>query len=276
MRPVSKALWFIESHYADDLTLEDIAAASGVGRFHLSRAFEAGTGLSVMRYVRARRLAEAARALAAGAPDILQLALTARYASHEAFTRAFRYAFGLTPEQLRAKGDLTGLSLMEPNRMDKLPTLPLAEPRLVEGPAKTLAGLKMRYAHDAIAGIPSQWQRFNAMEGDVPGRTGEASYGVCMTGDAAGFDYIACVEVKPSATIEGELTRLVIAPQTYAVFAHAGHITEMRATFDAIWNGWFPKSGRKMAEAPLFERYGPEFDAETGNGGFEIWIPLKA
>jgi AraC family transcriptional regulator len=276
MRPVSKALWFIESHFAGELSLEDVAEASGVGRFHLARAFEITTGLSVMRYVRARRLTEAARQLAAGAPDILQLALQAGYASHEAFTRAFRTTFGLTPEQLRATGDLTKLPLMEPSRMDKEPLTPIAEPRLVEGPAMTLGGLKVRYAYDGTAGIPAQWQRFNALEDEVPGRTGDAAYGVCMNDDGTGFDYIACVEVRPSVAIGGELTRLSLAAETYAVFTHRGRITEMRATFDAIWNGWFPKSGRKMAEAPLFERYGPEFDAHTGNGGFEIWIPLKA
>src|SRR5665811_2453814 len=101
MYPAQKALWFIESHLADELTLDEIAAIGGVSRFHMVRAFAAATGLSVMRYVRARRLTEAARALAGGAPDILSLALEADYGSHEAFTRAFRDQFGITPEALR-------------------------------------------------------------------------------------------------------------------------------------------------------------------------------
>ncbi|HEY0567659.1 MAG TPA: AraC family transcriptional regulator, partial [Xanthobacteraceae bacterium] len=94
MNPAEKALWFIESHLAGPLTLDEIAAIGGVSRFHMVRAFAAATGLSVMRYVRARRLSEAARALAGGAPDILSLALDADYGSHEAFTRAFRDHFG--------------------------------------------------------------------------------------------------------------------------------------------------------------------------------------
>jgi AraC family transcriptional regulator len=94
MNPAQKALWFIESHLADPLTLDEVAAVAGVSRFHLVRAFAAATGFSVMRYVRARRLSEAARALANGAPDILTVALDADYGSHEAFTRAFRDHFG--------------------------------------------------------------------------------------------------------------------------------------------------------------------------------------
>src|ERR1700722_17711908 len=106
MNPAQKALWFIESHLADELTLDEIAAIGGISRFHMVRAFAAATGLSVMRYERVRRLSEAARALASGAPDILSRALEADYGSHEAFTRAFRDHFGVTPEAVRASARL--------------------------------------------------------------------------------------------------------------------------------------------------------------------------
>src|ERR1700761_1511864 len=119
MNPAQKALWYIESHLAKALTLEEISAVAGVSRFHLVRAFAAATGFSVMRYVRARRLTEAARALAGGAPDILSLALEADYGSHEAFTRAFRDHFGVTPEAVRAATRIDHLNLQEPVIMDQ-------------------------------------------------------------------------------------------------------------------------------------------------------------
>jgi AraC family transcriptional regulator len=49
MNPAQKALWFIEGHLADPLTLDEVAAIGGVSRFHMVRAFAAATGLSVMR-----------------------------------------------------------------------------------------------------------------------------------------------------------------------------------------------------------------------------------
>src|SRR6266566_965810 len=118
MNPAQKALWFIESHLAGNLSLDEIAGVAGVSRFHMVRAFAAATGFSVMRYVRARRLTEAARALARGAPDILTLALDSEYGSHEAFTRAFRDHFGMTPEAVRAATCLNQLKLQEPILMD--------------------------------------------------------------------------------------------------------------------------------------------------------------
>jgi AraC family transcriptional regulator len=119
MDPVGKALWFIESHFAGDITLEEIAEAGGVSRYYMSRAFGTVTGHSAMRYVRGRRLTEAAKSLSAGAADILSVALEAGYGSHEAFTRAFREQFGLTPETVRAQRHLDNLALLEPIKMDE-------------------------------------------------------------------------------------------------------------------------------------------------------------
>src|SRR4051794_4899338 len=117
--PVGKALWFIESHFAEEISLDDVAAAAGVSRYHMSRAFSVATGQSVMRYARARRLTESAKALANGAPDILRVAIDAGYGSHEAFTRAFRDQFGITPEMFREQATTEHPLLLEPIRMDE-------------------------------------------------------------------------------------------------------------------------------------------------------------
>jgi AraC family transcriptional regulator len=119
MNPVGKALWFIESHFASEITLDEIANIAGVSRYHMTRAFGDMTGRSIMRYVRGRRLTEAARALAGGATDILAVALDAGYGSHEAFTRAFREQFRLTPEGIRRQGHLGDLKLVEPIKMEE-------------------------------------------------------------------------------------------------------------------------------------------------------------
>ena len=197
MNPAQKALWYIESHLARPLTLDEIAGVSGVSRFHLVRAFGAATGLSVMRYVRARRLSEAARALANGAPDILSLALDADYGSHEAFTRAFRDHFGVTPEAVRAATCLDHLRLQEPIVMNSTALDHLKAPRFETGKPLLVAGVGERCTHEnGGAGIPNQWQQFHHSVDHIPGRIGKVSYGVCCNGDDAGnFDYIAGVEV---------------------------------------------------------------------------------
>jgi AraC family transcriptional regulator len=277
MNPAQKALWYIETHLADALSLDEIAGIAGVSRFHMVRAFAAATGFSVMRYVRARRLSVAARALAAGAPDILQLALEADYGSHEAFTRAFRDHFGVTPETVRAATCLDHLKLQEPIVMDQTFLDNLQPPRFLTGKALLVAGVGERIDHENNgAGIPHQWQRFHQKVGDIPNRVGNIAYGVCCNGDDSGnFDYIAGVEVSDFSELPREFSRVRIPEQRYAVFTHAEHISTIRRTINTAWNHWLPSSGMKAADAPSFERYDENFDPATGNGGLEIWIPVR-
>ena len=71
--PIRKAIWYVESHFASPIGLDDIAEVSGLSRFHFSRTFAQTTGLPVSSYLRGRRLSQAAQVLAEGAPNILPL-----------------------------------------------------------------------------------------------------------------------------------------------------------------------------------------------------------
>jgi AraC family transcriptional regulator len=277
VNPVNKAIWFIESHFAEEMSLDQIAAVAGVSRFHLSRAFGLATGYSVMEYVRARRLTEAAGALAAGAPDILAVALDSAYASHEAFTRAFRDQFGLTPEKVREQGHLNNITLKEPFKMNDNLLVNLDPPRFEDGRTLLIAGLSERYSESTNAGIPALWQRFVPHLGHVPGQIGHVAYGVVYNGDGAGnIDYMAGVEVSSFSALPPEFSRLQIPEQKYAIFTHRGHISDIRRTWHTIFNLWLPQSGRKLAHAPEIERYSEDFDGRTGLGTVEIWIPLSS
>jgi AraC family transcriptional regulator len=281
MNPANKALWYIESHLAEPLALDEIAGIGGVSRFHMVRAFAAATGFPVMRYVRARRLTEAARALARGAPDILSLALDADYGSHEAFTRAFRDHFGMTPEAVRAATCLDKLKLQEAILMDSTISDTLAAPRFETAKAFLVAGIGERVSCDNGAIIPGLWQRFHREIAEVPAGADKAAtpvaYGVCCNGDDAGnFDYIAGIEVLDFSGLPRRFASIRIPEQRYAVFTHAEHVASIRRTANAIWNHWLPASGLTAADAPNFERYDARFDPVTGDGGLEIWVPITA
>jgi AraC family transcriptional regulator len=192
----ARALWYIESHLSGDLSLETVAGAVGVSRFHLSRAFTMTAGCAFAAYVRARRLSLAAKTLEHGAPDILAVALDAGYGSHEAFTRAFGQQFGLTPDELRERGDAAGLDLMEALRMDDTSATLIAPPRVVRSDALLIFGLGQRYVR-TNAGIPSQWNRFVPYLGTIEHQIGHVTYGViCNTDEAGSIDYICGVQVR--------------------------------------------------------------------------------
>ena len=274
--PVAKAVWFIESHFKQEITLDDAAAVAGVSRYHLSRLFGLAVGCSFIRYLRGRRLTEAARALADAAPDILSVAIDTGYGSHEAFTRAFRDQFGLTPELLRASGSLEQIQLMEPIRMDETLLTTLEPPRFETRGTFLVAGLSERYDSTTSAGIPAQWPRFAPYLGNIPGQVGRTAYGVlCNSDDEENTDYISGVEVAGFSHVQPELARLRIPGQQYAVFVHRDHVSAIRRTWFTIFNQWLPAFAYRTTGGPEFERYGPEFDPRTGMGGFEIWIPVS-
>ena len=275
MYPVERALWFIENRLEAEISLRAIADAAGVSAHHLARAFATATGSSLMRYARGRRLSEAARALATGAPNILSVALAAGYGSHEAFTRAFGEQFGMTPEECRAIGKLDRLALVEPIRMDKSLLIDLEEPRFAESEEILIAGLGARYTFATNEGIPAQWQRFAPHIGNLAHQAGPETYGVCCNADNAGnFEYIAGVRVAEFGDLPAGFATLRISPQRYAVFRHPGHVSMLRRTHYTIWNKWLPASGLRFTDGPSFERYGRDFDPRTGLGTIEVWMPV--
>jgi len=177
---------------------------------------------------------------------------------------------------VRATRDLEALNLVEPIVLDASLRTDLPPPRLEQGRALLIAGLSGRYGCEGPGGIPAQWQRFGEHIGHIPGALGDAAYGVVLNGDDLGnFDYVSGVEVADFSDLPEGFVSVRIPPQLYAVFHHAEHVSTIRRTMHTIYTQWLPASDYEPADAPFFERYGPEFDPRTGEGGLEAWIPIK-
>lgn len=273
--PVRRALWYLETHLADDIVLDDVAAVAGVSRFRLARTFLAVTGMPVMHYLRRRRLSEAALQLADGAPDILAVALRWGYGSHEAFTRAFRTHFDITPERVRDVSNLLNLNVTEPLDMNHQRLIDLEPPRVVDAGRLRFAGLAAHFSFDAMGGIPALWERFVSQMDTIPNRKGSDTVGVCCAGVGdADILYVAGVEVSRFDGVPAVFERLDLAPHRYAVFLHRGHISDIRSTTQAIWARGLHDAGFEPVDAPDFERYTDAFDPETGFGDVEIWVAI--
>ena len=270
-----KALWIIERNSTQPLTLDGIAEACGVSRSHLAHAFGSAMGMSVMQYVRARRLSATAQALADGAPNILSLALDAGYGSHEAFTRAFRERFQQTPESVRERRSVEGLDLVGPLELRPRATVRLEPPRIVDEQVIRVVGLAERCSFDTTITIPAQWQRFMECYHAIPHKRDHIPIGVNYNADDDGqFQYMSGAEVHRFGEHTRALTQLEVPARQYAVFEHRGHVSTIFETYRSIWNEAMPATGRTVADAPVIERHNPTFDPRTGDGGLTLWIPL--
>lgn len=276
MTPVQKALWFIESRIHDDVSLLDIAAASGVSQHHLIRAFGKCVGLSVMKYVKARRLTEAAKILADGAPDILTVALMARYQSHEAFTRAFSDRFQILPHEIRDIGSTTALNLTEALMLDQ-ETDNLTQPIFEARERCVVMGLSKRYNARTKSAIPSLWHELDQYLERLGGRLDVEAYGICSNfSDKGSFDYLCGTKASHSNPDVAKHKTGVIPSGLYASFKHSGHISAIRSSWNEVYNNWLPFSGYKLVNGPEFEFYSADFDPVASHGSVTLNIPVEA
>jgi AraC-like DNA-binding protein len=93
---------FIQEHLDEELSLERLARVAHFSPYHFHRIFRALVGEGVNEHVRRLRLESAAVDLKNTGRTVLEIALDAGYGTHEAFTRAFRQMFGVSPSQYRA------------------------------------------------------------------------------------------------------------------------------------------------------------------------------
>lgn len=92
---------YIEQNLKEELSLEELAEKTYLSKFHFHRVFHELTGETVMAYIRKRRLAEAAKELAESNVKIVEVALRYQFGSQEAFSRAFKKMFQISPGEFR-------------------------------------------------------------------------------------------------------------------------------------------------------------------------------
>lgn len=100
---IQQTINYIEGHLEEQLSLTDLAAVAHLSPFYFQRLFKKLVGRPVMEYVKLRRLARSCQLLATTQKKILEIALAVGFNSHAYYTKAFKTAYGMTPEAFRAE-----------------------------------------------------------------------------------------------------------------------------------------------------------------------------
>ena len=87
----------------EEITLKRISDSLGYSEFYVSRRFKEISGMQFRDYLRYRRLAFALKDVRDTDKSLLDIALDYGFSSHEAFTRAFKEAYGITPSEYHQK-----------------------------------------------------------------------------------------------------------------------------------------------------------------------------
>ena len=275
---------WIEQQLDGPLTLAQVAARAGLSPHHFSRLFTARMGRSVMAWVRGRRLVRGARRLC-DEPDLklIDLAFDCGFESQEAFTRAFKRVFGVSPGRFRSGFAVDPIEGQYPMTL-RAATAPsvVRLPELVALPAFHVAGPARRFDEATKSDIPQLW---SALIGALPfeGQVRSwATYGVvsCVEADQGGFQYLAGVGVEPDCVPPPGFATMEIPTATYAVFritlnGSALH-PQVKQAMAAIWGELIPASGLKLVPGPDFELYDGRFDPQKAGSVIDFHVPVEA
>jgi AraC-like DNA-binding protein/effector-binding domain-containing protein len=114
LKQVQPVLAFAAAHLDEDVSLAALAGQAGLSPFHLHRLFSAAARETPKQFTLRLRLDRAAAMLLTTQDSVLEVALSCGFQSHEAFCRAFRRRFGMTPSAHRERGFAGGGDRAQP------------------------------------------------------------------------------------------------------------------------------------------------------------------
>lgn len=295
-----RVLVHIQQHLDEQLRLEELATLACLSPYHFHHVFTGMLGESLASHIRRLRLERAAWRLRLSRMPVVQIALEAGYDTHEAFSRAFRNSFGMSPTQFRrhhgkvhqirvqsgvhyrADAKLRGFRATRTG--DKTMTV-------------TIKQLKpMRVAFMRHVGpyneVGKTWEKFMMFLGKEGLLGGDAQFiGICHDDPAVTppdrIRYDACVTVDElrrqadqsadsNFQPQGEIGVQVVPGGDYAVMTHFGPYEKLGESYAKLLGQWLPRSGRNLHSTPCFEVYlnSPE-NTEPKDLVADLYAPLE-
>jgi len=272
-------LAYIDSHLEGDLSVNALSRIANFSAFHFHRQFTAYMGVPVSRYVQLMRLRRAAHQLVASpATPVLDAAFGAGFESPEAFSRAFKRAFGMAPSVFaKAPNWQAWSAVFVVPRLCRSITMQI---RIVEFAETRVAALEHRGPPSLVGESVARFRQWRINSGQSPvasSRTFGIPYDNPDTTPPHAFRFAVCGEmdeaVQPN---EFGVHERVIPASRCAVIRHSGSPDYIGETIYPLYRDWLPSSNEELRDHPLFFHYlsvYPETPLEQWET--DIYVPLK-
>ncbi len=288
IKQIEKAIIFIENNLTEIIRVEDVASITGYSCYHFHKVFKAVLGENIGNYIRSRRLNCAAGELIYTDKRILDIALYYQFESQEAFTRAFKNVYKVSPGSYRknridtiigSKREITSGYLQH---IYKGVTL---KPSLCQLEDKKIIGIRFQTTLKENK-LQEAWVNFSNRVDEIKHSSSDASkYGICEVAldfnieqfnENSKSSHFIGVEVPSFDEIPYGMSRKTLKGGKYAVFTHRGRVDSLRMTYEYIWGTWLICSGVEIDQREDFELYNERFlGTDYEQSEIEIYIPIK-
>lgn len=272
---LDRVIVWLADHLDETLDLRTLADVACLSPYHFHRIYHGMQRETVAETVRRLRLHRAAVELIAGTLPVERIARRAGYASQEAFTRAFRAAYGVPPARYRSS---FAQNSDMPAKGDDMETQTAYAVTIRETPSIRVAALEHRGDYQGIGRAFERLALMACAQGVIAGSW--RSFGIYYDDPAATpaneLRSDACLTVAPDWTPSGELQLREIRGGRYAVALHVGPYAELSRAYMWLYGSWLPQSGEEAADAPAIEEYlnDPRTLPPT-EWRTEVWLPLR-
>jgi AraC family transcriptional regulator len=265
---------WLADHLDDTLDLTRLADVACLSPYHFHRVYRAMQGETAADTVRRMRLHRAAVELITGELPVPRVARRAGYGSQEAFTRAFRAAYGVPPARYRA----SFVPPQTPHRQEDAMDTATYDATIRTTPTLRVATLAHRGEYQTIGSTFQRLMTMAAAQGllGADGRTFGIYYDDPSATPVGALRSDACVVVADGREPSGELQLKEIRGGRYATVLHVGPYAELDRPYKWLYGTWLAQSGEEPADAPVVESYlndartVPPTALQT-----EIWLPLR-
>jgi len=286
LKSVQIGINYIEANLDFDITSSQIAKEAGLSQWHFQRIFKALTNETLKTYIRSRRLANSLDKLLTTDLRIIDIAVSSGYESQESFTRAFKAAFNMTPNEYRKLGDrnlfLKKLEFDSEYLKHINQKISLNPEIYIQRPMR-LVGLKTCfYSIDSEKNnigekLPALWAAFLERMNEIENVDAGTCYGVVrqIKADTDQLEYYAAVEVNKIKLLPKNMVSIDIPLSNYAKFTHRGEVKYVDNTVNYIYSSWLLKSGKSHTSGIDLEVYDHQYDPVSENSVMYYAIPIE-
>lgn len=270
---VYKVIKYIEQNVDQNLPLEKLADLASFSPFHFQRVFKYIVGETPKQYIQRVRLERASHYIALKSEtSLLEVALFCGFNSLEAFSRAFKNYYEVSPDEFRKSREEVRLSII--SKKTNSGNHSIIEPSsflstsVVEEEFEDfqveiikLPAIKLIYIPLTLSKIETLLSGFKkvkqwAMAKELI-KTDSKPFGLMlnypMFTALEKCRFFACIEVNKEPEVSGEINFMEIPSRTYATFLMKSGINEMIKSTTAFASLWLPESGFKIDHVPAIQ-----------------------